>query len=68
MNFTESDDPELESDGESKNSFLGVNKMESSSESMEDLKKKRQDLFAFAAYVPPGKHLLLLRDSNTQRY
>lgn len=65
MNFTESDDPELESDGESKNSFLGVDKIESSSESMEDLKKKRQDLFAFAAYVPPGKHLLLLRDSNT---
>ena len=30
--------------------------------------KQRPDYYVFAAYVPPGKHMLLLRDVGTSKF
>lgn len=35
---------------------------------IDSLRKKRQDFYVFAAYVPPGKHMILLRDVGTVVY
>lgn len=67
LNFKESDDPDLESEVESnlEDHRVGDN---SDDQSMNSLAKRRQDFFVFAAYIPPGKHLVLLRDVETKVY
>lgn len=39
-----------------------------SGDSKSEQPKKHNDFYVFAAYVPPGKHLLLLRDVGTTQY
>lgn len=65
LNFLESDDPNIESDS---SSLVSGSKLDDSSESEPKVENSRSDLFVFAAYIPPGKHLLLLRDVDTSKF
>ena len=60
LNFSQSDDPELEDD-----SAAASMRGEDDEETKIAGQKEREDYFVFAAFVPPGKHMLVLRDTGT---
>ncbi len=69
LNFAACDNEELESELEESDLYkTNVDVLSHSSDSMKEFGMKRHDLFAFAAYIPPGKHLLLCRDVGTSKY
>ena len=63
LNYSSADNPDLESNVSDMDQVSDVDL-----ESQDDLQKLRQDFYVFAAYVPPGKHMLLLRDVGTAKH
>ena len=69
LNFSSSDDPNLETEITSEDEAVKKSELDQDSEvSNLNLKRRKQDYYAFAAYVPPGKHLLVLRDVGLSKF
>ena len=64
LNFLESDNPKLDAES----SEISEGTKDFSDEISYQYDHKRTDLFVFAAYVPPGKHCILVRDTESNLY
>ena len=64
LNYLASDDPNLDD----KSSEVSQNVEEFSDEILYHYGNKRTDLYVFAAYVPPGKHCILVRDTLSKQF
>ena len=60
LNFSQSDDPDV-GDESGAGSIRGEDEEDGKAPAL----KEREDYFVFSAFVPPGKHMLVLRDTGT---
>ena len=65
LNFSECDNPDLAS-GSDSGSDSSVTQNDDAL--IQQYDKNRKDLFIYSAYIPPGKHCIIVRDTGTKRY